>query len=177
MAPELKEFKWGGSWYLNLVSGKNYPFPEDIKFHKLLVFTMSLIPLDFARHHGCCGDNPAHACYSLTWLTPFMKAVCGVTTIRLASNHHMVIFFLSILTQPETMKLFSNLNHITLHTVILAEIKLLLKLDKPLKKLEIIKLEFMESQDFRYFNYFPKIVKLWKVWSSRFPRETVLQIT
>lgn len=141
LSPRLEEFTWSGEWYLETASGEDYPFPEDIQFPKLTVLTLSMSIIDE-------GGNDATDCSSLTWLQPLIKAVKRVTTIRLNFSDHRSI--LSILTQPEIMRTYSNLSKLNLSYANVEVIQLLLKLDKPLKKLTILDFEKMSKQHF-YF--------------------------
>lgn len=143
----VEEFTWRGSWYLDTAPGKNYPFPEDIHFQKLKVFTLSLSPLE----PGGWGHDEAKNCSSLTWLQPFIKSIHRVTTIRLECSTSLALLFCNTLTKPGMMSLLSNLREVSVHHVTVNVIKILLKLDKPLKKLELFDLKNLEKSDFQYF--------------------------
>lgn len=138
VAGALQEFNWGGDWDLVTISGEDIPFPEKFQFHKLRVFTLSLtLP----------GEEDVDEVYNFTWLPHFIKTIQGVTTIRLRCDSEISCVFLSVLGQE--MRFFSNLNEISIKTVTEDVIQLLLKLEKPLTKLELSKIT-LTKEDFQY---------------------------
>lgn len=86
---------------------------------------------------------------NLTWLEPFINSVQSVTTIRLECSAALNFTFCSILTDRRS--LFSNLTEISVHHVTLDMIKLLLKLDKPFTKLELMDLKTLKKREFLHF--------------------------
>lgn len=139
----MTEFTWGGCWYIDTATGKDYPFPDDIQFRKLKVFTLCL---DILEDWSTADD-----CSSLTWLQPFIKATQRVTTIRLECYAELSLTFLNILTNPEILSLFSNLADISVQNGCAGVIKSLLKLVKPLTKLELYDFVDLEKQEFKNF--------------------------
>lgn len=129
LALGLEEFIWGGDWDLDTASGEDFPFPADIIFHKLRIFTFSLFP---------SGDESlVDDCSSFTWLKLLLRAISGVTTIRLEGAASLSLTFLNFLTRPESMVWHRNLTELVLQLVTVDVLKILLKLDNPLKKLAI----------------------------------------
>lgn len=147
LGSRLTELNWGGHWYLR-ASGGNCPFPENIQFYKLKVFNLSLCPLEEA---GGWFDYAAKNCSNLTWLQPLIRSIKRVTTLRFACSASLTLEFLNVLSKPEIISLYSNLNELSLNKVTVDVIKILLKLDRPLKKLQIYALKDMKKPDFLYF--------------------------
>lgn len=58
MAASLEELDLSENWYLDHDSGKDYSFPDDIKFHKLREFTLALGVVNF-EEDNFAGTLPA----------------------------------------------------------------------------------------------------------------------
>lgn len=147
LAPGLEEFTWAGIWNLNTASGQDYPFSEDIQFHKLKVFTLSLTPVEEDEEEYIT----ARDCSGLNWLQALAQALEGVSSIRLECPAPFSLTFLDILSHHKKFKLVPNLKELSLKSVDGPVIRILLNLKIPLKKLEVFSIK-LKKVDFHLFD-------------------------
>lgn len=144
-APGLQKLNWGGILNLDLSSEQGYQFPEDVQFHKLAVFTLSMAPL---VESGVDEYIYPEDCSSLEWLLVLIKSWKSLPTLRLECCAALSLQFLEMF-HLSGARMLSCLRELSLNTVTLDVLKALVKLNISLKKLELFSLD-LTKQDFPY---------------------------